>query len=210
MGFELALNFRRPYFAVDPADFWRRWHISLSTWLRDYLYIPLGGNRHGRSRTYRNLLITMCLGGLWHGAAWHYVAWGIFHGVLLCLHRAAAPLAARRSLMPGAWWRAASVVAFFHVTCAGWLLFGVKGLRDAPVVMRHLLEPSVNGGLTLLTLVIFAGPLLLMELAEERSGGRVLIKTWPRPLRLACYASLAALILLCGAFDRHAFIYFQF
>jgi len=210
MGFELALNFQRPYFAVNPADFWRRWHISLSTWLRDYLYIPLGGNREGTLRTYRNLLITMLLGGLWHGAAWHFVAWGAFHGVLLCLHRVAGPLLARLVFLRDGVWRAVSVLAFFHITCFGWLLFAVKGLPDVPVLLHNLFVPSFHGGLVLETLLLFAGPLLIMEWAEERSGLTAIVKSWPRPLRLACYASLVVVIVLCGAFDRHVFIYFQF
>jgi D-alanyl-lipoteichoic acid acyltransferase DltB (MBOAT superfamily) len=210
MGFDLALNFRRPYLAVNPADFWRRWHISLSTWLRDYLYIPLGGNRGGSTRTYRNLMMTMLLGGLWHGAAWHYVAWGLFHGVLLCLHRAVAPMLALR-VMPRdrLVWRGASVVAFFHITCVGWLLFAVKGLVDVPVLLRNLAQPYFHGGMVLFTLLLFAGPLVMLELMEERAGGAV-VKNWPRPWRAACYASMVAAIVLCGALDRNAFIYFQF
>lgn len=87
MGYNLMLNFKVPYFATNPSEFWRRWHISLSSWLRDYLYIPLGGNRNGRLQTYRNLFVTMLLGGLWHGAAWKFVLWGAYHGTLLALHR---------------------------------------------------------------------------------------------------------------------------
>ncbi|MEO0660529.1 MAG: MBOAT family O-acyltransferase, partial [Planctomycetota bacterium] len=87
MGFEFMLNFRLPYFATGPSDFWNRWHVSLSTWLRDYLYIPLGGNRGGHLSTYRNQFLVMALGGLWHGAAWPYVLWGSYHGVLLVIER---------------------------------------------------------------------------------------------------------------------------
>jgi D-alanyl-lipoteichoic acid acyltransferase DltB (MBOAT superfamily) len=204
MGFELALNFERPYFAANPAEFWRRWHISLSTWLRDYLYIPLGGSRDGTFHTYRNLLITMFLGGLWHGAAWHFVAWGGFHGLLLCVHRAAPPLFER---VP----RVIAVIVFFQITCFGWLLFAVKGLPDVPVLLHNLFVPFVlQGRYILITLVLFAAPLLLMEWAEERRGNLAIVKSWPRPLRLACYASGVALIVLCGAVERHAFIYFQF
>jgi len=87
MGFELMVNFRFPYFVTNPSDFWKNWHISLSTWLRDYLYIPLGGSRGGELMLYRNLAITMFLGGLWHGAAWTYVLWGAYQGLILCLHR---------------------------------------------------------------------------------------------------------------------------
>jgi len=87
MGFHFMVNFRQPYLAVGIQDFWRRWHISLSTWLRDYLYIPLGGNRHGEPRTYRNLMLTMLLGGLWHGANWTFVVWGALHGAGLSIER---------------------------------------------------------------------------------------------------------------------------
>ena len=88
MGFKIPINFNKPYFATSPSDFWRRWHISLSTWLRDYLYVPLGGNRKSRVRTYLNLFIVMFLGGLWHGASWNFVIWGILHGAYLAVHRA--------------------------------------------------------------------------------------------------------------------------
>lgn len=91
LGFDLMLNFKLPYFAVSPSDFWRRWHISLSTWLRDYLYIPLGGNRKGTFATYRNLFVTMVLGGLWHGARWTFVMWGAYHGALLIFYRLLLP-----------------------------------------------------------------------------------------------------------------------
>src|SRR5262249_13371342 len=87
LGFHFPLNFRRPYLASSITDFWRRWHMSLSRWLRDYLYIPLGGNRHGTLMTYRNLMLTMLLGGLWHGASWNFVIWGGYHGALLSLER---------------------------------------------------------------------------------------------------------------------------
>jgi alginate O-acetyltransferase complex protein AlgI len=219
MGFELMVNFRHPYFAVNPADFWRRWHISLSTWLRDYVYIPLGGNRQGTAKTYRNLMITMFLGGLWHGAAWHFIAWGVFHGVLLCVHRAAEPLlaslrsiGAASSQLVRRGWHAAAVFAFFNITCVGWLLFAVHGVRDAVLLLRNMIRPfALHGRLPAVTILCFAVPLLLMEWRQERSGTSTpIVKTWPRPLRLACYIVMLSAILLCGAVDRHAFIYFQF
>ncbi|MFO1490970.1 MAG: MBOAT family O-acyltransferase [Kiritimatiellia bacterium] len=115
MGFDLMVNFRMPYFATNPSDFWRRWHISLSTWLRDYLYIPLGGNRGGPARTHRNLLLTMVLGGLWHGAAWHFVAWGLYHGLLLSGHRLLQPLLDRlrpAGRLARGLWHSGSVLLF--------------------------------------------------------------------------------------------------
>ena len=219
MGFELMVNFHHPYFAANPADFWRRWHISLSTWLRDYLYIPLGGSREGTLKTYRNLLITMLLGGLWHGAAWHFVAWGAFHGVLLCVHRAAEPLLASLRSMAAASnvfvrraLRAGGVFAFFNVTCIGWLLFAAPRLRDAGTLLRNMATRDLtHGRLAAVTMLCFALPLLAMEWAQERSGTSIpVVKTWPRALRLACYIAVFSAILLCGAVERHEFIYFQF
>ena len=124
MGFDLMVNFNLPYFATNPSDFWRRWHISLSSWLRDYLYIPLGGNRKGPSRTYVNLMITMLLGGLWHGAAWSFVLWGFYQGSLLCIHRFFTKKDGEAS--PSniySFQNILCILFFFQVTCYGWLLF---------------------------------------------------------------------------------------
>ena len=87
LGFKIPKNFNKPYFAISPSDFWRRWHISLSSWLRDYLYIPLGGNKKSGSRTFANLFIVMFLGGMWHGASWNFVIWGLLHGAYLAIHK---------------------------------------------------------------------------------------------------------------------------
>ncbi len=145
MGVDLMINFDQPYFSTNPAEFWHRWHISLSTWLRDYLYIPLGGNRKGPGRTYVNLMLTMLLGGLWHGAAWNYVLWGAYQGGILCIHRKylqmrgrsrkPASLTAAFDVQPG-WGRRVAVLGykavmiglFFAVTCYGWLLFRCVGI----------------------------------------------------------------------------------
>ena len=128
MGIELMKNFDMPFLAASPAEFWRRWHISLSTWLRDYLYIPLGGNRGSELFTYRNLFLTMLLGGLWHGAAWHFVAWGLYHGLLLIIYRRFAP---SKSEDEGfSFKRIASIIWMFHLTCIGWYLFRINHLSD--------------------------------------------------------------------------------
>ncbi|HET9315760.1 MAG TPA: MBOAT family protein, partial [Vicinamibacteria bacterium] len=139
MGFELMVNFRQPYLALNPPDFWRRWHISLSSWLRDYLYIPLGGSRGGTLLTYRNLMLTMLLGGLWHGAAWNFVLWGAFHGLLLVAHRLLVD-EWRLWAFEGRLARAVARVAMFHLVCYGWLLFRASSFHQIRVVTGTLLH----------------------------------------------------------------------
>ncbi len=160
MGVDLVQNFRAPYAAAGPQEFWQRWHISLSTWLRDYLYIPLGGNRGDVWRTGRNLLIVMFLGGLWHGAAWSYVLWGVFHGALLVLYRMAGSgwvtgvlgtaSSSLRVRVPGLFsWRPGRLAAngvwtllrrtlFFHFVCLGWALFRARSTADCRVLWSKL------------------------------------------------------------------------
>ncbi|MHC5108307.1 MAG: MBOAT family O-acyltransferase [Planctomycetota bacterium] len=160
LGLKFVENFDRPYLARSPSEFWHRWHISLSTWLRDYLYIPLGGSRHGSILTIRNLMITMMLGGLWHGAAWTFVAWGVFHGVLLTLERGWRAIAHRRVLDEGASragtaWAIARVLLMFHVTCLGWLLFRSDSWSTVMIMLGNLFSfgESVHG-LRILAIVL--------------------------------------------------------
>ena len=210
MGFDLMLNFRMPYFALNPSDFWRRWHISLSTWLRDYLYIPLGGNRGGEVRMYRNLALTMLLGGLWHGAAWHFVAWGAYHGLLLILFRLTGGKADSAEERRG-WSRAGAMAFFFILTLGGWLLFRVNQLSDVPRLLANLVHPWIWGdNRALWSILVFAGPLLLLEAMQERRGDMLAIKRLAWPARYAIYAFLTFAILAAGARETYAFIYFQF
>ncbi len=138
LGFDFPSNFERPYLSADIAEFWRRWHISLSTWLRDYLYIPLGGNRRGAARTYLNLLIVMGLGGLWHGASWNFVVWGLYHGVLLAAHRFTSGFVSRASF----WYSRAMVpvrVAFtFLLVNLGWILFRAPDFHASLLTLKAL------------------------------------------------------------------------
>jgi alginate O-acetyltransferase complex protein AlgI len=210
LGFDLMHNFRMPYLSTNPSEFWQRWHISLSSWLRDYLYIPLGGNRDGVRKTYRNLMLTMVLGGLWHGAAWNFVAWGAYQGLLLCGYRMISgdstpepeQLTARRVL---------KAAAFFQLVCFGWLLFAVHHLSDVPVLARQLVSPfEFNGKAALIDLVIFAAPVMLLDLAQFKGGSMTAIKSWPRPVRVMVYATLFGLIVLSGRPGGQDFIYFQF
>jgi alginate O-acetyltransferase complex protein AlgI len=224
LGFDIMVNFHRPYFAISPSDFWRRWHISLSTWLRDYLYIPLGGNRRGSGRTYVNLMLTMLLGGLWHGAQWKFVAWCLYHGALLALFRA-LPV---RIPLPEAWrmlLRPVGIVAMFHVTCLGWLIFRCNSLRQAwtfcgdVVAHREWSEQARHSAAVLACLGI---AVLLLDVAAAASEqvtamlGRLPLRAARWYTRSATVARLAAgVAMLClmyeiGVRQGKQFIYIQF
>jgi alginate O-acetyltransferase complex protein AlgI len=144
LGFRLPQNFNAPYTAASLRDFWRRWHMTLSRWLRDYLYIPLGGSKGTGAETYRNLLITMALGGLWHGAAWTFVAWGVLHGVGLCVGRwrqareAQMAVALGSAYVPPTPHPVLARVATFHFVCLGWLLFRADSLHTAWTMLVRL------------------------------------------------------------------------
>ncbi len=207
-GLRLMENFDRPYLADSPRDFWRRWHISLSTWLRDYLYIPLGGSRRGRRRTVINLFVTMALGGLWHGAAWTFVTWGVFHGVLLGLQRAWGTVTGRIGL--GWRWRVPrelKIIVMFHLTCVGWLMFRAPDWGVVSSMLSGLVDFSGDvRGLRYGAIVCICAIAHLLpgldELAER--FGRL-----PALTRGAMAAvCLWACILLTP--ETNAFIYFQF
>ena len=211
MGFVLIQNFDSPYQSDSITDFWRRWHISLSTWLRDYLYVPLGGNRHGRRREYRNLMLTMLLGGLWHGARWTFVAWGLYHGLILCIYR----LAGIRDVSPrehfGRW--LVRVVVMFHLTCAGWLLFRADHFgavaRAASLMATHFVITQT--ALTAAALITFyAGALFILELVTDGEGRiRRLLESSPA-VQGAVYGYLVSMTLFFHARRAYEFLYFQF
>ena len=136
LGFRFPANFNQPYRAQRLREFWQRWHISLSTWLRDYLYKPLGGNRHGRFNTYRNLLLTMLLGGLWHGAAWKFLAWGALHGGGLAVERMLEPWIGRRALSPAA--KIVATLIVFHFVCLAWIFFRAEDFAVASLYIGGL------------------------------------------------------------------------
>ncbi len=213
LGFELMLNFDRPYLALNPSDFWRRWHVSLSTWLRDYLYVPLGGNRGGRLFTYRNLMLTMLLGGLWHGAAWNFVLWGAYQGLLLVVHRLLV-LEWKLVTRDGPLARFVSRVVMFHAVCYGWLLFRATSLEQIANFTRTLLTGlgGVLGaaGPQAALLVLLCGLLWSVEAwvrnADDPRGSRM----WRAGLGpLACALLLLAVLVLTPPGTR-SFIYFQF
>ena len=211
------VNFRQPYLATSLQDFWRRWHISLSTWLRDYLYIPLGGSRDGEGRTYRNLMLTMLLGGLWHGANWTFVVWGAIHGAGLSVERAY-----RRLLRPDdeievagslvsvrAW---VSRIVVFHLACAAWIFFRAASLRESVVFLRGLTSWTwaPEYGIALRFLALFAAPLFVIDLLNESRGEEYLGESLPEMRRVAVGVAMMCLVTLLAANQLNAFIYFRF
>jgi alginate O-acetyltransferase complex protein AlgI len=216
-GIELSANFKFPYFSKDPSEFWRRWHISLSTWLRDYLYIPMGGNRGSERSTYRNLFLTMLIGGLWHGAAWTFVAWGAYQGLLLCVHRALKPALSRLrqafSLVHEGVYEYVALAVFFALTCYGWLLFRAGSFEQVWMFTQQLLLAGGGGTVakapplsTLLGLPV----LLLFDRLAYRSESQQPQQKWGTVRRAGLYAALLVLIIMGMANSRSSFIYFQF
>ncbi len=209
LGFKLPRNFNMPYFAANITDFWKRWHISLSSWLRDYVYIPLGGNRGGELLTYRNLVLTMLIGGLWHGAKWTFVAWGLYHGLLLALHRA----------VPRPGWSKAMILqpvamaTTFLCVCVGWVFFRAETFTDAAVILGKMFQPAA--GLVIdPTLAGVAVALLLVVLLAHVTASLVRVKDMarrlPAPALGALLAVLAVAALLFAPETGAGFIYFQF
>lgn len=214
MGFELCLNFNLPYFATSPKDFWSRWHISLSTWLRDYLYIPLGGSKGGKLFTYRNLMLTMVIGGLWHGAAWTFVAWGFFHGLILVLHRLFEPLLARyqpADSVERACWKGLRVFVTFHLICVGWLLFRAQSIEQAWGMLSAIAsKPAIPPAAVLVPVLVCVLPLLLVQWIQYRARDLNFVFRAPWYVRSVWYTALFYAFILGGEFGGGQFIYFQF
>jgi alginate O-acetyltransferase complex protein AlgI len=205
LGFNLGLNFNAPYTATSPRDFWRRWHISLSAWLRDYLYISLGGNRGPRWKMYRNLMLTMLLGGLWHGASWMFVIWGAYHGLLLVLDRL-ANLADPRTA-PDRWFRR---VVMFHLVCLGWVFFRSVDGGQAATVLSSLFEPrgeATIGPYVATALAIGFATHCLSPAWKARVRGA--FESVPPLLRGGLYALWLGLLIAASS-QATPFIYFQF
>jgi alginate O-acetyltransferase complex protein AlgI len=210
LGYELTVNFNFPYFASDIADFWRRWHISLSTWLRDYLYIPLGGNRGPRWFIYRNLLITMVLGGLWHGGAWTFVIWGALHGVALVLHREWSRRTENFPAVPAvARWLGWLVTIYW--VCLAWIFFRAVDLAHARTILRGFVLFRAKGredlGTWMLALVT---ALALVHWLNSRGFFSRWWRRGPDLFFAAGYGCAVASVLLFIPSRYAPFIYFQF
>jgi len=215
LGVELMVNFNQPYFASNPQDFWRRWHISLSTWLRDYLYIPLGGNRGNLAYICQNLMITMTLGGLWHGAAWNFLLWGFYQGSLLCVYRVWREYRPHESQIwkhPLA--RMTLIVTFFCFVCYGWLLFRAQSLAQVVHFSSLLVSDFGNlnygGGRPRLSSVLGIMLLALIEITQYWTGDVRYYRRLMLPARGFLIAAMFTIILLGMSNEPAQFIYFQF
>lgn len=214
LGVRFPRNFNAPYKAHDIQEFWRRWHISLSTWLRDYLYVPLGGNRRGAARTYLNLIVTMILGGLWHGANWTFVAWGTMHGVALALHRALTrgadgkpkPASAKRFV------RGVGVWFTFHFVCAAWVFFRASSFEQAAAMFVRFSEGSTHVANLPWEVVTVLGVGLVSHWLPERWFDRA-VRTFadlPAPLQGLALGYMALILQGMLSADTVPFVYFQF
>jgi D-alanyl-lipoteichoic acid acyltransferase DltB (MBOAT superfamily) len=207
LGFDLVWNFRFPYWASSISEFWRRWHISLSNWLRDYLYIPLGGNRDGGLMTARNLLLTMTLGGLWHGASWNFVYWGLLHGIALSLWRF-LPVPTQPTTLLG---RAVGWGFTMTIVFAGWFLFRATD----PVVRNSMIGALDNWqlapvhGAAALAIATVVVPLFVLEWLLKNKNDFVVLQ-WPSWIRTPLLALLLVVVLAMTRHHQPSFIYFQF
>jgi D-alanyl-lipoteichoic acid acyltransferase DltB (MBOAT superfamily) len=219
MGIELILNFRQPYLASNITDFWRRWHISLSTWLKEHLYIPLGGNRHGTAKTYRNLMLTMLLGGLWHGAGWNFVIWGGLHGLYLAVHKLWMSATSRTvDAASGVLRKLIGGLVTFHLVCLAWIFFRAANekeqgpLRVAWQVIEGIgkceFKPTDQVPWTAMLLIPVA--LMIDYLSASRNRQLPLDARTPLFFRGLVYGSAVVMILLANSSGDVPFIYFRF
>lgn len=218
MGFQIPANFRAPYKSDSITDFWRRWHISLSTWLRDYLYISLGGNRCSRFRMYLNQFLTMLLGGLWHGASWNFVIWGSVHGIALCLHKGYQKLRGHdKRYHPSGWRRFAAILLTFHLVCFCWLFFAGTSFEASLAMLQQiftnfqpqLLSQFIAGypAVTFLMVLGFVLHFLPSRLNERTTALIARAPLWANALLLA--AMIIWVIQVKGS-EVQPFIYFKF
>jgi D-alanyl-lipoteichoic acid acyltransferase DltB (MBOAT superfamily) len=210
LGYDVGRNFHFPYFALGVRDFWKRWHISLSTWLRDYLYISLGGNRISPRRTQINVMLTMLLGGLWHGANWTFVVWGAIHGIWISVeHLSDGRLARLRPRFASLPVRTLAWVGTFHLVCLTWVFFRAQSITDAFDILGSLVHPR-GDGLTLdASFFVWLAPLLGVEGLMARTRFTRWLLGHPYFYWLAMLSGLLLLLLL-GDFRGHDFVYFQF
>ncbi|NOV02676.1 MBOAT family O-acyltransferase [Paenibacillus planticolens] len=220
-GLHLATNFLTPYLSGNATEFWRRWHITLSSWIRDYIYISLGGSRFGKLRQYASLFAAMSLSGLWHGSKWTFVAWGMYQGGLLIGHKLWVLLLDRIGLKDrdNFWiYKVFSICVFFTLTCLGWVLFRVESLTDALVLMRKMLTfpealffPAwVRHFWLIILFLVILHVLEYLLIKNYKQVSSIWLKWLPSPLRGAIYTLFIVVLVLMYKHEQSTFIYFQF
>jgi alginate O-acetyltransferase complex protein AlgI len=215
LGYDLPQNFRRPYIATSITDFWRRWHMTLSSWLRDYLYIPLGGSRMpSKLGVYRNLILTMFLGGLWHGAAWHFAIWGVLHGLALSVERALGvrPPSAEAKPAEAVGWRLLKGALVFQLVTFLWIPFRARNLGDTWRLMEQMFSfrapVGITNGMVLAALTILLS-WAFQAFAELTPAEGPIHNAW-LPLKAVAYSGVIVGVLVASSAAPRAFIYFQF
>ncbi len=214
MGIEVFRNFEQPYFSTNITQFWRTWHISLSTWLHDYLYVPLGGNRDGKLTTYRNLFLTMLLGGLWHGASWTFVVWGALHGIALAVHRGLGAVEPRGRPAPPKWRNVPSILGTFTLVTLLWVFFRSASLGAALDYLGGFFDGllGATAGPWKAQLLVVA-PIVLLVIAidlVDRNRARIHPLTWSPALQGALFGAACVALLIWSGRPPEPFIYFQF
>ena len=214
LGIELPENFCRPYFARTVTDFWRRWHISLTTWFRDYIYFPLGGNRCSKARWAFNTIAVFTISGLWHGAAYTFVIWGAFHGLCMVVERLAYGNRIKAITNDINLVNTLRLILTFTIVNFAWVFFRITNLPDVFLVFKKILtehgSPFVDAD-TLFYAVMFAILLFIIEFMEEHFKGRIKVLSSKHfVVRWSAYIAMVMMILLFGVLDGGSFIYFQF
>lgn len=221
MGFDLMKNFDSPYFSKSITEFWRRWHISLSTWFRDYVYIPLGGSRNGKYRTYANLFIVFLVSGLWHGAAMTFVVWGAIHGVFIVVEKALTKLRMAIFKQYKALNYLIALPFTFIIVCFAWIFFRANNFSDAILIVSNSIQSAESTNIFSLglkkpefnLLFIMIGLLLVFEMIHKRFSGMKLLNKMYLPVRWSAYLIIVFCILIFGIYGENTveeFIYFQF
>ncbi len=222
MGFRLMDNFKRPYFSRSIAEFWRRWHISLSSWFKDYVYIPLGGNKLKIPRWSLNIMVVFIISGLWHGANWTFIIWGALHGIYIIMGRLTKSLKnkIKEVLLLDKFpyiKQTLQVIITFTLVSLGWILFRANSLSDAIYIYTHLLANlSFKGAylgverIDIFLALFFIGLMEFVHLIQEHVRMREFLSNKPLPLRWGIYITIIISILLFGVFNNTEFIYFQF
>jgi alginate O-acetyltransferase complex protein AlgI len=228
-GYKVPINFNLPYIAANVSDFWHRWHISLSTWLRDYLYIPMGGSKCSQWKSYRNLFVTMALGGLWHGAAMHFLIWGAFHGILLVLHKeyqkVCEALGVAKTLVNSKVYHWVSVVVTFHLVVIGWVFFRAEDMNIAmqmlskmmmaPVDLLHFTASQlsvlqIRDPIIFPALLIILPILMISQVVIDWMNNKKFYQSPPWALQVGVMVALMCVLTVFSPDTSPKFIYFQF